>query len=335
VRLPPATHQDPGGQHLASQTHPLPSALHPHQLQLDQPGRTLVRLQHRRTSPPRQPHLRPSPRSRHPRLGHRLERGTQAVHLDQDRRTDPAITRPTSYTNLRRRTLAARTSGIPMGVTPAVACPRRRVKRVSTWVAARARLDIRLLGGRAGRSVMDVSPFGGAGSAGVLPSSPSRCGGPRRPLRTLSRPCVKYERGKVNRALTVSDATVYPVLRSVIDVSDRPHNTPANIGVSVPTAARAAPRQAGRSRVPARPPPVPSPRCPRRPFSRHAGYAHRPGTAAESSTSSRSDDSGPHTESEDPAGGAKPRLLRSVRGVTVEYSYRRVHRTLSPQTAAR
>ena len=32
---------------------------------------------------------------RHPRLGHRLEREPETVHLDQDRRADPRLTRPT------------------------------------------------------------------------------------------------------------------------------------------------------------------------------------------------------------------------------------------------
>ena len=33
---------------------------------------------------------------RHPRMGQCLERESETVHLDQDRRTDPRITRPTS-----------------------------------------------------------------------------------------------------------------------------------------------------------------------------------------------------------------------------------------------
>jgi hypothetical protein len=58
--------------------------------------------------PPRQPPLRPSPRSRHPRLGQSLERRPQTLHLDQDRRRDPGLDRTTSYTDLRCRTLARR-----------------------------------------------------------------------------------------------------------------------------------------------------------------------------------------------------------------------------------
>jgi len=41
----------------------------------------------------------------HPGLGHRLERQPDTLHLDQDRRTDPRITRTILSTNLRRGTL--------------------------------------------------------------------------------------------------------------------------------------------------------------------------------------------------------------------------------------
>ena len=41
---------------------------------------------------------RPSPRSRHPRLGQGLERRPEAIHLDQDRRTNPHLNR-TTYCN--------------------------------------------------------------------------------------------------------------------------------------------------------------------------------------------------------------------------------------------
>ena len=56
--------------------------------------------------PPRRPPQRPSPRSRHPRLGQGLEREPETVHLDQDRRTDPQLNRTTYTTNHRRGTLA-------------------------------------------------------------------------------------------------------------------------------------------------------------------------------------------------------------------------------------
>ena len=88
--------QDPGDPQLAGRPPPVPHALHPDLLQLDQPGRTLVRLPHRRPAAPQRPPHRPSPRERHPRLGQGLEREPEAVHLDQDRRTDPRLTRTTS-----------------------------------------------------------------------------------------------------------------------------------------------------------------------------------------------------------------------------------------------
>jgi len=67
------THKTPAVTAWLARHPPVPHAFHPDQLQLDQPGRTLVRVRHRRTDPPRQPHLRPSPGERHPRLGRRLE----------------------------------------------------------------------------------------------------------------------------------------------------------------------------------------------------------------------------------------------------------------------
>src|SRR6266542_3710248 len=84
----------------------VPHALHPDRIQLGQPGRTLVRVPHRRHDPPRRPQVCTSPRSRHPGLGRRLERQPETLHLDQDRATDPRIPRTTLSTNLRRGTLA-------------------------------------------------------------------------------------------------------------------------------------------------------------------------------------------------------------------------------------
>ena len=49
-----------------------------------------------------------SARSRHPDMGHIMEREPQAIHLDQVRRTDSRATQKTSTTNYRRRTLLAR-----------------------------------------------------------------------------------------------------------------------------------------------------------------------------------------------------------------------------------
>src|SRR5213592_1332911 len=84
---------------------PLPHALHPHRVLLDQPGRAVVRLPHRPEDPPRQPQKHPDPRERHPRLDRRLEYPPQALHLDQDRRGDPRIPREILPTNFRRMTL--------------------------------------------------------------------------------------------------------------------------------------------------------------------------------------------------------------------------------------
>ena len=60
--------QDPGDQRLAGPAPPLPHALHPDRILLDQPGRTLVRPAHRPTHPPRRPQERRRPGERHPRL---------------------------------------------------------------------------------------------------------------------------------------------------------------------------------------------------------------------------------------------------------------------------
>ena len=88
-----ATHKtarDPG---LAGPAPPLPPALHPDRLILDQPGRTMVRPADRQDDPPRRPQLRPGPGERHPGLDRHLERQPPAVHLDQDRRRDPELPR--------------------------------------------------------------------------------------------------------------------------------------------------------------------------------------------------------------------------------------------------
>jgi hypothetical protein len=63
------------------------------------PGRTLVRPHHRRSPAAQRPPQRASPRSRPARLDPRLERRSQAVRLDQDRRPDPPATRTTYHTN--------------------------------------------------------------------------------------------------------------------------------------------------------------------------------------------------------------------------------------------
>jgi len=71
---------------------PLPPALHPDRLILDQPGGTLARLPDRPDDPPRRAQERAGPGSRHPRLDRELEPEPPAVHLDQDRGRDPGFT---------------------------------------------------------------------------------------------------------------------------------------------------------------------------------------------------------------------------------------------------
>src|SRR5664280_707752 len=97
--------QEPQHPHMARSTSPVPHALHPDLLVLDQPGRALLRLRHRRPAATLRPPQRPSTRTRHPQLGQRMEREPEALHLDQTRRTNPRIPQTTSTTNYRRRTL--------------------------------------------------------------------------------------------------------------------------------------------------------------------------------------------------------------------------------------
>jgi hypothetical protein len=99
------TPQDPGDPRLADPPSPLPHALHPDRLVLDEPGRTVVRVPHRSTDPTRCPQVGAGTRSRHPRLDHRLESTPKTVPMDQDRRRDPRITRTILSANFRRRTL--------------------------------------------------------------------------------------------------------------------------------------------------------------------------------------------------------------------------------------
>ncbi len=56
--------RDPRDQSVAGPTPPLPHARHADWIQLDQPGRTLVRVPHRAEDPPRRSQVRPGPRSR-------------------------------------------------------------------------------------------------------------------------------------------------------------------------------------------------------------------------------------------------------------------------------
>jgi len=81
--------QDPAGEGLADQTSSLPPALHPHQRLLAQPRRTVVRRAHQPQTPPLSAPQRHRTRSRHPTVDQPLERRSQTLRLDQDRRPDP------------------------------------------------------------------------------------------------------------------------------------------------------------------------------------------------------------------------------------------------------
>src|SRR5665647_120732 len=102
---------------MARSTSPVPHALHPDLLVLDQPGRALLRLRHRRPAATLRPPQRPSTRTRHPQLGQRMEREPEALHLDQTRRTNPRIPQTTSTTNYRRRTLGPSGTGLGLMVS--------------------------------------------------------------------------------------------------------------------------------------------------------------------------------------------------------------------------
>jgi hypothetical protein len=73
----------------AGRASPLPRALHPDRLVLDQPGRTLVRLPHHPAPATRRAQEHPGPRTRHQELGQDLERRPETLYLDQNRRTNP------------------------------------------------------------------------------------------------------------------------------------------------------------------------------------------------------------------------------------------------------
>jgi hypothetical protein len=74
---------------MAREAPTVPYALYADLKLLYQQIRTLVRVPHRRSAAP----LRPSAGERPPRQ----DREPTAVHLDQDRREDPRLTRTTSY----------------------------------------------------------------------------------------------------------------------------------------------------------------------------------------------------------------------------------------------
>jgi transposase len=106
--------QDAGDPALAGRSPTLRLALHPDQLVVAEPRRALVRRADDQEAAPRSAPLRPRPQRRHPRLDQHLERQSQALRLDQDRRPDPRLDRPLLRTNQRITTLV-----LHMQVAPA------------------------------------------------------------------------------------------------------------------------------------------------------------------------------------------------------------------------
>src|SRR5665811_2073551 len=103
---------------MARNPSPIPYALHPDVLVLDQPGRTILCLRHHRPAPTQRPPRRSGTLIRHSQMGHRLEREPEAIHLDQARRTDPRIPQTTSTANYRRRTLGPLKPGYSHSIVP-------------------------------------------------------------------------------------------------------------------------------------------------------------------------------------------------------------------------
>src|SRR5690242_1254177 len=99
--------QAPDRQPVARRAPTVHQALHPDVLLMAQPGRTALRLRHRRPAPTLRPPQRPSTREGPARVGEGVEREPEAVRVDQDRRPDPRITGTTSLTIYWRRTLVA------------------------------------------------------------------------------------------------------------------------------------------------------------------------------------------------------------------------------------
>ncbi|MBB5788434.1 transposase [Jiangella mangrovi] len=91
--------QDTGREAMADRTPPLHAPLHPDQLLMAQPGRTLVRRADHEETPTRHPPVSPRTQHRHPRLDRHLERQPQALRVDQDRRPDPRIHRQILHPN--------------------------------------------------------------------------------------------------------------------------------------------------------------------------------------------------------------------------------------------
>jgi transposase len=88
-----STHKTPTIQRWLA-AHPRFVALHPDQLLVAEPRRALVRRTDQQAAAPGRASLGPPAQQRHSCLDRDLERGPQAIRLDQDRRRDPRLDRP-------------------------------------------------------------------------------------------------------------------------------------------------------------------------------------------------------------------------------------------------
>ena len=99
------THKHDDINPLAGQAPADHAALHPDLRILAEPRRGVLRDHHPPGHPPRILRQRQTTHRRDPRLHRRLQRPLPTLHLDQDRRRDPATSHPS--TNFRRATLVA------------------------------------------------------------------------------------------------------------------------------------------------------------------------------------------------------------------------------------
>ena len=79
-------------------------------------------------------------------MGPDLERETQALHLDQNRRPDPDLTRATSPTDYRRRTLARRigdreTNHLAFTTDPAIGFEKNLAERDIRMIKTRQKIS--------------------------------------------------------------------------------------------------------------------------------------------------------------------------------------------------
>src|SRR5712691_12155947 len=95
---------------MAGKAPAVPCSFHADQLILAQPGRALVRALDRETAAPRRPQVGQAAREGHPGLGGHMERGPQALHLDEICGRNPRITRATFAADQRSRTLGNHTT---------------------------------------------------------------------------------------------------------------------------------------------------------------------------------------------------------------------------------